>query len=408
MSQPWTVKYRPKSLSEVVGNSEAKKALLSWLRDFQAGRAVKKAALLYGPSGTGKTVTVEAAARDLNLDLVEVNASDKRTGELLERIAGRAAVQGDLYGRGRIILLDEIDGINLQEDKGAVPVLLKILAEAENPIVFTANDPWNPMIRPLREASLLIEFKRLGLRDSIPFLRRICSLEGVEADDKLLKTLVEKNNGDMRGIINDLETLSSVKRILTHEDLEWLAPRDRKEEIFNVIRRIFYARDYDAARRTADLADMDYETLFEWIYENAPHQLKDIRDLAGALSALAKADLYIALVKRLQIWSLIPYALDLMTAGVASSKKYTKPAFTPVRFPERLRYMSRTMKHRETLKSLCGKIGAACHISARRCPTLMIPYLKFIFRGDGRAAEELRRELNLTDEEAELLGMDRH
>ncbi|MEM2123185.1 MAG: replication factor C large subunit, partial [Candidatus Bathyarchaeia archaeon] len=293
MSQPWIVKYRPVSLSEVAGNSEAKKALLSWLKDLQAGKATKKAALLYGPPGTGKTVTVEAAARDLNLDLVEVNASDKRTGELLEKIAGRAATQGDLFGRGRIILLDEIDGINLQEDKGAVPILLKILNEAENPIVFTANDPWDPTIRPLREASLLIEFKRLGLRDSIPFLRRICSLEGLEADDALLKALVEKNNGDMRGILNDLETLSSIKKVLSREDLEWLAARDRKEEIFNVIRRIFYARDYHNARRTVELADIDYEMLFEWIYENAPYQLRDPRDLTEALSALAKADLYI-------------------------------------------------------------------------------------------------------------------
>lgn len=406
MTQPWTVKYRPVSLGEVAGNSEAKKAFLSWLKDFQSGKAGKKAALLYGPPGTGKTVTVEAAARDLNLDLVEVNASDKRTGELLEKIAGRAATQGDLFGRRRIILLDEIDGINLQEDKGAVPIILKILSEAENPIVFTANDPWNPMIRPLRESSLLIEFKRLGLRDSIPFLRRICRLEGVEADDKLLKALVEKNNGDMRGILNDLEMLSSIKRVLSHRDVEWLAPRDRKEEIFNVIRRIFYAGDYHSARRAAEQADMDYEMLFEWIYENTPYQLRDPRDLSNALSALAKADLYIARVKRLQIWSLIPYALDLMTAGVASSKKYTRPAFTPVKFPERLRYMSRTMRDREAVKGLCGKIGSACHISARRCPTLMIPYLKFIFRHDERAAENIRREFDLTEEEVKLLKMD--
>jgi len=406
LTQPWTVKYRPVSLDEVAGNSEAKKTFLSWLKDFQSGKAGKKAALLYGPPGTGKTVTVEAAARDLNLDLVEVNASDKRTGELLEKIAGRAATQGDLFGRRRIILLDEIDGINLQEDKGAVPIILKILSEAENPIVFTANDPWNPMIRPLRESSLLIEFKRLGLRDSIPFLRRICRLEGVEADDKLLKALVEKNNGDMRGILNDLEMLSSIKRVLSHRDVEWLAPRDRKEEIFNVIRRIFYAGDYHSARRAAEQADMDYEMLFEWIYENAPYQLRDPRDLSNALSALAKADLYIARVKRLQIWSLIPYALDLMTAGVASSKKYTRPAFTPVKFPERLRYMSRTMRDREAVKVLCGKIGSACHISTRRCPTLMIPYLKFIFKHDERAAENIRREFDLTEEEVKLLKMD--
>lgn len=403
MSQPWIVKYRPRSIKGVVGNSKAKESFLSWLKDFIADKAGRKAALLYGPPGTGKTVTVEAAARDLNLDLVEINASDKRTGEILETVAGHAATQGDLFGRRRIILLDEIDGINLQEDRGAVPILLRVVAKAENPIVFTANDPWDPKIRPLRNVSLLIEFKRLGLRDAIPFLRRICYLEGVKADDRILKAIVERNNGDMRGILNDLETLSSIKKVLSYEDLEWLAPRDRKEKIFDVIRRIFYAKDYFTARRASDLADVDYEMLFEWIYENSPAQLKDPRDLADALSALAKADLYLTWVKRLQLWSLIPYALDLMTAGVAASRKRTKPAFTPVRFPERIRYMSGTMKYRETIKSLCGKIGAVCHISARRCHTQMLPYLKIIFKNDKRTAENLIKEFNLTEEEVKLL-----
>ncbi|MEM2123183.1 MAG: hypothetical protein QXE79_06065 [Candidatus Bathyarchaeia archaeon] len=68
--------------------------------------------------------------------------------------------------------------------------------------------------------------------------------------------------------------------------------------------------------------------------------------------------------------------------------------------------MSRTMRYREAIKGLCGKIGAICHISTRRCPALMIPYLKFIFRHDNRAAEDLRRELNLTDEEIKLLKLD--
>jgi hypothetical protein len=36
----------------------------------------------------------------------------------------------------------------------------------------------------------------------------------------------------------------------------------------------------------------------------------------------------------------------------------------------------------------------------------MIPYLKFIFRHDERAAENIRREFDLTEEEVKLLKMD--
>ena len=65
----WVEKYRPKTVSEVIGNEEAKGFFINWLIKNRK----EKATLLYGPAGIGKTAVVYAAARDFNYNIVEMN-----------------------------------------------------------------------------------------------------------------------------------------------------------------------------------------------------------------------------------------------------------------------------------------------------------------------------------------------
>lgn len=403
MTAPWIVKYRPKRLNEVVGNKQAKESLLNWLRDFEQGKAKKKAALLYGPPGTGKTVTVEALARDLGYDLIEINASDKRNSEELMRVAGAAASQGQLFGRRRLILLDEIDGINMEEDRGAIQAVNKIIGGSNYPIILTANDPWDPKISPLRNACELIQFKRLSPRDCLPYLKRICLNEGIKAEEEALKFIIEKNEGDMRSIINDLQALSIGRKELRMEDVSRLSYRDRKESVFTALSMVFSGRNCAAARKAVDLSEVDYEMLFEWIYENAPHQLTDPRDLCDAMEALAKSNLYFARIKKNQAWDLLPFALDLMTVGVCSSRKRSKPRFTPFKFPERIKYLSQTRSEREVKEKIARAIGKACHASVRESVRSYLPYVKFIFKHNPRLAGRIAEELKLDEEAVDFL-----
>jgi len=153
MNPPWTVKYRPKRLAEIAGNKTAIQQILDWLDTWANGPPKKRALLLHGPPGTGKTVSVEAIANERRLDLVEINASDKRNRDALERTVGLATRQSDLFGRRRLILIDEVDGINLAEDRGAVDTIVRLVQETQSPVVLTANDPWDPKIGPIRNAT---------------------------------------------------------------------------------------------------------------------------------------------------------------------------------------------------------------------------------------------------------------
>ncbi len=402
--EPWTIKYKPKTSKEVAGNKPAIEKLRDWVESWNKGRPSKAAVLLYGPAGVGKTSVTEALAKERGWDLVEINASDKRSGDILSKIAGLASTQSTLFSKGRIILLDEVDGINLRADQAAVTTILQIIKETQYPMILTANDPWDPKIRPLREACLQIELKRLGVRDGLPLLRNILNQEGIKADEDALRLILDRDRGDIRSILNDMQLLSSRHGTLTVDDLDLLSGRDRTESIFEVLRVIFNSRTVAAARRALSISDVDQEMLFQWIFENAPYQIPKPNELEEAMSALAESDLYFGRIKKTQSWHLLSYALDLMTAGVAVAKQTSPSGWVPMRFPQKISSMSRTRSIRDTRKKAAASIGIRSHVSIRRASQLYFPLLRFIYEHNPDEYERIATSLDAKEELDDLLS----
>ena len=405
MSAPWTVKYRPKRLADVAGNKTALQQVLDWVDAWPKGIPKRRGLLLHGPPGTGKTVSVEALANERGLDLVEINASDKRSRDALERTAGAAARQADLFGRARLILIDEVDGIDLSEDRGAVDAIVRLLDETQVPVILTANDSWDPKIGAIRNATTMVEYKRLGLGDALPYLKKICQKESVEVDEQALRLIVDRDMGDMRSILNDLQVLVSGRKTLSYDEAAWLGFRDRKATIFDALRTVFTSPTCLQARRATDMVGIDLDMFFEWVYENAPRQLSDPRDLSHAMDALAQADLYRARIDRTRAWELLPYVIEMETAGVAMSKEFTKPAWVPMKFPERIQLLSRTRKIRSIETKLGRRIGARCHISSKRAIPLYLSYVRFILKKNPTAGTKLLEWFGLDEDAMEYLGV---
>ena len=402
--EPWTVKYRPRSSKDVAGNKTAVEKLREWIDSWKKGPPSKRAVLLYGPAGVGKTSISQAIAEERGWDLVEINASDKRSGEILSKIAGLASTQTTLFSKGRLILLDEVDGINLREDQGAVTTILQIIKETQYPMILTANDPWDPKTRPLREACLQIELKRLGVRDGLPLLRTIMSKEGVRTTDDTLKFILDKDRGDIRSILNDTQLLTSRNKTLTMDDVSLLSGRDRTESVFEVLRVIFNSRTVAAARRALSISDLDQEMLFQWIFENVPYQISEPHQLERAITALADADMYFGRIRKTQSWHLLSYALDLMTAGVAIAKQSPTSGWVPMRFPQKISSMSRTRGSRDLRKRIGVAIGQKTHVSSRRAQQLYLPLLRFEHEHDPEKFEQLASWFESKNELDEMLS----
>ena len=405
MSTIWTQKHKPQTLTEIVGNKDAKQQFLTWLKSWNKGIPKKRAALLHGSPGVGKTVTVETLAKELKMELVEKNASDYRTADAIKRFAGLASQYATLFGGNRLILLDEVDGITGKEDRGGVRALTNILKTTRSPVVLTANNAYNPRFSTIRKYCLVIPFKKPTVREVVSHLKRVCAKEGIVADEEALKFIAERSGRDVRSAVNDLQALAQGKNRLVIEDVKWLAGRDRKEVIFDVLRTILYSKDSWEAKKAVSNADVDPDMLFNWIYENTPYHLTDPHDLVKAMDYLALADIYRKRIRTTQYWSLLRYVVDFMSSGVAVARQRTKSSgWIPFRFPEKIRLLSRTKGERALQKSIGMKIRKRCHMSAVRSIKEAMPYLKIIFENNSEMAAGLSKWLDLDEDMIEYLA----
>ncbi|MCS7136565.1 MAG: replication factor C large subunit [Nitrososphaerota archaeon] len=401
----WTEKYRPKRVSEVIGNKEAIEAFLNWMASWEKGAPYKKAAFLYGPAGVGKTSLVIAYATEKGYDLVEVNASDWRTAEKVRRVVGSACESLTLDGmRKRIILVDEVDGIAGQEDAGGIPAIRDAIEKTRVPIVLIANDPWDQKLATIREMCEMIEFKHVHKQLIVSHLRKICTLERLECSDDVLKAIAERSNGDVRSAINDLQALAMVGPKIDGSTLAALGYRDRVKEIFSALVQVFHAKSIRDAWASTENIDVDIDTFFNWVLDNVPQQLTDPEDLERAMDFLAKADLYFAKIKRMQRWNLLRYAVPIMTGGIAVSRKKSQTGFVKFSFPQRVRLLQSTKHERELRSDLANKLASKCHMSSYKANVEMLPFLSFIFKNDGEVASGLAKFFELSESEISYLS----
>ena len=404
---PWIIKYRPKKLSDYVNQEEAKNVLQAWIKEWLRGKPSKKAVLLYGPPGVGKTSLVEALAGEYNLEIVEMNASDFRRKEDVERVALRAATQLSLTGRKRIILLDEVDGMSGAADKGGIEAILKVINETKHPLILTANNPWHPDLRPLRDAVMMVQLKRLKQRDVLALLKRICESEGIECEPQALKIIYEKNMGDLRSCINDLQAIAeafgkvteSLARTMTYY-------RDRELDPFETLRSLFTARYCWQSKSAISHSQVDPDLLMEWISENIPLQLTDPEDMLRAYEALSRADRYRGLIRKTGSWDLLSYVFDMMGPGVTFARKKTRFKWVAYRFPQKIKMLSEAKSAREKLLSAAKKIATVTHTSRSTVIQEFIPLLRIIYEADKEKGALMMRLLELSSDEAQVITGD--
>ncbi|MDW8083882.1 MAG: replication factor C large subunit [Candidatus Caldarchaeum sp.] len=395
MTLLWTEKYRPQKVSEVVGNKEAVAEFLEWIDGWVRGKPSKKAVLLHGPAGVGKTSLVHAYAKEKGYEVIEMNASDFRTRENVERIVGAASSMASLSTVAKkIILVDEVDGLDARADTGAVATLVQVIGESRVPIVLVANDPWDPKLAPLREASVMIKFSKIPKPSVAAHLKKIAAAEKLRISDEELRKIVDNSDGDLRSAINDLQLYSSAL-----EAGSVIGERDRETTVFEAMAAVFNAKTFTAAVESLRNLDIDPSEFFTWVLDNAPNQLSP-KDLSEALEHLAKADLYFQRINSRQAWHYLKYATALMTAGVSLSKKTTPPRFVKFNYPEYIKFLGQTKASREKVETISAKIAEKLHMSTRKAKTEALPFFKIII---GKGHDDLATFFNLTPDEVEFL-----
>src|SRR3989344_6638778 len=205
-------KYSPKKVSEIEANREQVNKIIEFIKNFKIQK--KKALLIYGPTGTGKTSQIYTIANELNLEILELNASDFRNSDSIKSIVGSASKQQSLFFKSKIILIDEVDGISGQQDRGGLQALIEVIEESSFPIIITSNDIEIEKLSPLLRKVSLLEFKPVENKTIYKILREICDKEKIDYEEKDLAEISENINGDLRAAMLDLQNSLNGNKII--------------------------------------------------------------------------------------------------------------------------------------------------------------------------------------------------
>ena len=392
----WLDRYRPGKTSEIVGQGKAIKEALAFLDSWRPGQG----AFLHGPPGVGKTLLVETLARERGLSLLRLNASDSRTASQIEAMLSSASRTRDMFGSGKLILIDEVDGISGQE-RGAVGAIIKVIRESSFPVFAIANDPWKPKLAPLRSACRVIKFSRVMTPSIEKYLREISRAEGIEAEDAALKSLARFAQGDLRSAISDLQIVAQGKKALNARDLEILGYRERGINIFSALPIIFHSRKVAVTRKAIFELDRDPDEVFLWIESNV-HQEFVPGKLAEAYELLSRADIMRSRVHRQQNWRFKAFMTDLMSGiSVVKGETHRPPGFRPFQQPTRIAMLGRSRARRAMMDGLASRIGEFTHSSRRVAKRDYLPYLRIML--SGKARKEPEQGLELEKEELALI-----
>ena len=261
----WTEKYRARNFTDLVGDERTHRSVLGWLKGWDpivfpgsarrkplrkanaehiAPREHRKVLLLTGPPGLGKTTLAHVCAKQAGYEVLEINASDERSSQVVKgRIRDSLGTQnvrgvsvktprGKVRRAGRpvCVIVDEVDGVvsgssHAGGEGGFIKALIDlVLLDQKNsgisgsaahsstqstkrkkgdnfrllrPLILICNDVYHPALRPLRQSTFadIVHVRKAALNMVVSRLKSIFEKEGFVCDGDGVRRLCEATWG---------------------------------------------------------------------------------------------------------------------------------------------------------------------------------------------------------------------
>ena len=192
----WVEKYRPQVLEDYVGNEVIKNKIADYLTQGSIQNL-----LFHGVAGTGKTTLAKLIAKNLNCDLLYLNASDERGIDTIrEKIIPFASSMS--FNDVKIVILDEADYLTPQ----AQATLRNTIESCSKTTRFILTCNYlERIISPLQSRCQTFEITPPSKQEVNYHLIDVMKTEEVDCSANDLQNVVNTHYPDIRKIINTIQ-----------------------------------------------------------------------------------------------------------------------------------------------------------------------------------------------------------
>ena len=162
--------------------------------------------------------------------------------------------------------------------------------------------------------------------------------------------------------MNDLQ---SVFELGEDEFIEEISDREKKESIFDSLKKLFQDETNEKTLRIFDNTDSNLDEILLWIEENVPLEYQG-KALVKAIDALSRADIFKGRIYRQQFWRFLVYENFFLSVGVSSATQLKNKRFVSYKRPSRILKIWLANQKNAKIKSIVGKYASLCHMSKKK------------------------------------------
>ena len=382
----WSEKYRPQTISDMVGNEDSRANIVEWFVKWRKGT---KPLLLVGPPGVGKTTLAYLTAKQFGYDMISLNASDVRSksriNEILAPVLGNVSVLGS-----PMIFVDEVDGIHGRSDYGGASALVDILKESTVPIILAANDDSLEKMKGIKKITKTIAFKKISPRLLRLYLENILKNEKATLSPGSLIKVIDKSKGDIRSMINLAQSFVSGFNPQTEITFETINVEDG-------INTFFKSNSVEEARLVLYNIQIDPRQKIDAFYSSIITSNLDVSTLANQLDIISQADILYGKIIKTQNWRLLRYLNDILIKLYHNDDRIRYTQYN-ISWP----LLNRIRWDGAKIKSFSSIMAKKLHMSSSSFVTICFPYILFCMNKKNINSSVLENFSEILEKEMEI------
>lgn len=286
----YTTKYKPRKLSEFVGNKKSIQPFIKWLLEWDTNKNKKghknKCALVSGLNGIGKNLLVELILHKHDYNILSLSPDEDRDKQTIQdTIKPFLKTRRTVNGQENVLVISDIDCGN---DYGFISSIVECIKIAEIPIICICDNRYDQSIKPILNYCFDIKLTKPTYDEIYTLVYKVVTTEGIKIGLSQIKKIIEQSNGDIRFVLNTLQM--NAKNVDTLKNVT-------STNIFDTTGRLFSMdTKLDDKFNTYWLAHDIHTLMIQENYINntlsATCPAKKMSNLDESASALSDADLF--------------------------------------------------------------------------------------------------------------------